>query len=508
MNFQRSGINRWMWKASKFTAFDPVTRRALLKFWIAAPGIVLAAVILYYLSRGRIEPRIAILAAIAVGVATLFLLFIMNRSLLSMHLLTRTGALVDKRLDKILSQLDDRFAIFSHVQAGDHRVDHIIIGPSGVYTIKTSATLDKDGWARAGDIEQLLVEDNAVNELIHKTVPQSTMPTQSVLCVPQGSTIRVDQEDRGVWIVAADKLAVSLIKRSTAEGAIGQNVNETGAFSSDTMQAAAIERALAHHWNIPTRHNRTDYAPPPDLTGDTPRRRQLSSRLTEHSCSERFYLLKLKLSLPAVITTALLTFVAIAWAGPDEMNDWLKTNAIDSAAGQRKDESELQWYNGTSLTLEGRAFEDTQTSYSRLETRRQNEVTHGVWYAANCSAGVTLRFVTDSPEISVAWEKVRQPMSHMAWTGSGGLDLYAREDNKWVYRGTGKPTGEESLAVVQRANGHEQVATEYLMFLPLYSPVNKLEIGISSGNSISPGPDRYSEQLPLVFYGTSITQGE
>ncbi len=255
-------------EGSRLTAFDPVTRRALIKFWIAAPGIVLAAVILYYLSRGRIDPMIAIIAAVVVAVVALVLLFVMNRSLLSMHVITRAGANVDQRLEKVLSQLDDRFSIFSQVQAGDHWIDHIIVGPSGVYTIKSSATLDKDGWARSADMEQLLAEDEAVNALIREVSPQTNLPTQSVLCVPQGSTIRVDQEDRGVWIVAADKLAVSLIKRSSAEGAIGQNVNETGAFSSDTMQSAAIERALAHHWNIPTRRNRTDFTPPSDLTGE------------------------------------------------------------------------------------------------------------------------------------------------------------------------------------------------------------------------------------------------
>ncbi len=254
-------------EGSRLTSFDPVTRKALIRFWIAAPGIVLAAVVLYYLSRGRIDPTLSIVAAIVVAVAALVLLFVMNRSLLSMHVVTRGEVNVDQRLDKVLSQLDDRFAIFSHVQAHDHWVDHIIVGPSGVYTIKSSATLDTNGWARSADLEQLLDEDKAVGEVINEVVPQTSLRCQAVLCVPQGSTIRVDQDNRDVWIVAADKLAVSLIKRSSAEGAIGQNVNETGAFSSDTMQAAAIERALAHYWNIPTRRNRTDFTPPSDLTG-------------------------------------------------------------------------------------------------------------------------------------------------------------------------------------------------------------------------------------------------
>ncbi len=257
-------------EGSKLKSFDPVTRKALLKFWISAPGIIVAAILLYLLSRGRIEPGIAIVAALVVAVAALILLFIMNRSLLSMHVITREDARVDQRLDKVLSQLDDRFAIFHNVQAAEQWIEHIIVGPSGVYAVKTSATLDKDGWARAADIEQLLAERQAAEEQIREVVPQNTMTVEPVLCVPQGSTIRLDQDNQGVWIVAADKLAVALIKRSTDEGAIGKNVNETGAFSSDTMQAAAIERALAHHWNIPTKRNRTDYAPPSDLTGDSP----------------------------------------------------------------------------------------------------------------------------------------------------------------------------------------------------------------------------------------------
>jgi len=252
-------------EGSQLKSFDPATRRALVKFWIAAPGIVVAAMVLYYLSRsGHIEPRIAIAFAVLVAVCALALLFVMNKSLLSMRVITREEARVDDRLERVLSQLDDRFAIFNRVAADDVAVDYIIVGPSGVYTVKASGTLDKDGWARAADIEQLLAECQATEALIKRLVPHVQIRNEAVLCVPQGSTIRVDQDDRGVWVVAADKLAVALIKRSSAEGAIGANVNETGAFSSDTMQSAAIERALAHHWDIPTRRNRTDFEPAPE----------------------------------------------------------------------------------------------------------------------------------------------------------------------------------------------------------------------------------------------------
>lgn len=258
-------------EGSQIKNFDPVTRRALIKFWIAAPGLLIAASILYYLSRSeRPEPSVAIIAAIIVAFFALVLLFIMNRSLLSMRVVSKEDLKVEQRLDRVMLQLDDRFAIFSGVAAGEQAVDHVIVGPTGICTVKISATEEKDGWARAADIEQLIADTKAMDALLEELVPNLTLKNQSVLCVPTGSTVHIDQEAGGVWVVAADSLAPSLIKRSTAEGAIGQNVNETGAFSTDTMESVAVERALAHHWDIPTRKNRTDFLPPRDLLNDNP----------------------------------------------------------------------------------------------------------------------------------------------------------------------------------------------------------------------------------------------
>lgn len=258
-------------EGSQIKNFDPVTRRALIKFWIAAPGLIIAASILYYLSRSEgPEPSLAITAAIIVAVFALVLLFIMNRSLLSMRVVSQDDLKVEQRLDRAMMQLDDRFSIFSGVAAGEQAIDHLIIGPTGIYTVKISATDEKDGWARAADIEQLLADTKAVDALLLELIPHLSLKNQSVLCVPTGPTVHIDQESGGVWVVAADTLAVSLIKRSSAEGAIAQNVNETGAFSTDTMESVAVERALAHHWDIPTRKNRTDFLPPRDLLNDSP----------------------------------------------------------------------------------------------------------------------------------------------------------------------------------------------------------------------------------------------
>ena len=246
--------------------FDPITRRALGRFWISALGIMVAALALYGLSRKIVLPGPTLVGSIVAAIIALLLLFMMNRALHKIKVMTKAEVKVDRRTEQVLAQLDDRFSVFNQVMVGEHLVDHIIVGPTGVYSVKASATLDKDGWARSGDIDQALEERRAVSDLLHKAAPETDVSVDSILCVPAGSTVRVGQEDKGVWVVGAEKMAAALVMRSSQEGAITKNVNETGAFSSDSLQSAAIERALANHWNIPTRKTSQDYMPPENLT--------------------------------------------------------------------------------------------------------------------------------------------------------------------------------------------------------------------------------------------------
>jgi hypothetical protein len=220
-----------------------------------------AATALYGLSRKIVLPGPTLVGSIVAGIVALLLLFVMNRSLRKIKVLSPAEAKLDKRTEQVLAQLDDRFSVFNQVMAGEHLIDHIIVGPTGVYSVKASATLDSDGWARSGDIDQALVEREAVGALVKETAPEFSVHVEPVLCVPAGSTVRVGQEDKGVWIVPAEKMPAALIMRSSQEGAITKHVMETGAFSADALQSAAIERALANHFNLPTRKTRVDYMP-------------------------------------------------------------------------------------------------------------------------------------------------------------------------------------------------------------------------------------------------------
>ncbi len=199
------------------------------------------------------------------------------------------------------------------------------------------------------------------------------------------------------------------------------------------------------------------------------------------------------------------SLVHLADAAAPDPSALLQAKPVTPAEMTIKPKSTLRWVDGKYLTMEGRGFTDTVTSYSRLDKKYEGQVTSGVWNNSKCASGVALRFITNSPDISVSWGDVRSAMNHMAWTGTSGVDLYALENGKWVFRGIGQPAGTQNMEVLQ--SGKPAQSTEYLLFLPLYSKVDTVEIGIAQTASIAAGPNRYAGKLPIVYYGTSITQG-
>lgn len=215
--------------------------------------------------------------------------------------------------------------------------------------------------------------------------------------------------------------------------------------------------------------------------------------------------MKMNLLFHLVAVAGFCTLISLADAAGPDATSWLSANAAPPARLSVKPKSTLRWIDGKYLTMEGRASTNTVTDYGRLNKKYQEQVTSGVWNNASCASGVALRFVTNSPEISVSWGQIKNAMAHMAWTGSGGVDLYAWENNQWVWRATGQPEGPDNQKVL--LTGQPVKATEYLLFLPLYSKVDKVEVGIEQTANITAAPARYDGKLPIIYYGTSITQG-
>ena len=169
----------------------------------------------------------------------------------------------------------------------------------------------------------------------------------------------------------------------------------------------------------------------------------------------------------------------------------------------------LYWYDIRDLGVEGKGWVDTKSFYDRLPARAEEMVREPVWNLSHDSAGMCVRFVTDATTIHARWA-LRDDglaMNHMAATGVSGLDLYFRgTDGKWKWLAIGRPT-EYPVNSVQLVTGIPESEREYILYLPLYNGVTSVEIGIPEGTSISKAPPYPGGRKPILFYGTSITQG-
>ncbi len=169
---------------------------------------------------------------------------------------------------------------------------------------------------------------------------------------------------------------------------------------------------------------------------------------------------------------------------------------------------EWLWYDATELTVEGKGWTDTDRFYDRLPARAKETVPPAVWSLSRHSAGMGVRFVTDSTKIAARWTVLSGDlaMPHMPATGVSGLDLYVKDNGVWHWIGNGRPTGQSTQATL--ADGIPEGSREYMIYLPLYNGTESLEIGVVPAAMLAEAPSRPAgKDKPIFFYGTSITHG-
>lgn len=167
------------------------------------------------------------------------------------------------------------------------------------------------------------------------------------------------------------------------------------------------------------------------------------------------------------------------------------------------------------FSLEGLAWRQENEAAGRLYYRlpahfttkdASRDVIEGI---ANQTAGVCVRFRSDSPELTLrATLAYGCDMNHMPRTGSCGFDSYCRQpgDSRIVYHRSIQPDRDQAeITSLFGINSTGQLCDWQVNF-PLYGGVSKVEIGVKPGSQLLP-PTPHRVGRPLVFYGSSITQG-
>lgn len=179
------------------------------------------------------------------------------------------------------------------------------------------------------------------------------------------------------------------------------------------------------------------------------------------------------------------------------------------------------WYDGSELPLEGQGWSSRgrawdrlnipqKATYDRLPQKFEGKTSDEVWMLQTNTAGESFRFLTDSNELRIRWRprSANLGMWHFPSTGMSGIDVYQWSDEHSCWRFTTPPWPAPPKAEGAEYTWKIEPGVPTIINLPLYNGIDYFRLGVKRGCTISELPPRKSGvRRPVVFYGTSTTQG-
>lgn len=142
--------------------------------------------------------------------------------------------------------------------------------------------------------------------------------------------------------------------------------------------------------------------------------------------------------------------------------------------------------------------QEEMNAYGELAVREMENLN-------SSSCGNRLRFHTSSKKIIFKVQlKRRFGYEKMVNLNSMGFDVYELDGDEYIHRTVFGPADSynifaEEISIPKNGN--------LCIFLPSYNTIQKMHIGIEKGSEIHPIDYPSDKQLPIVFYGNSVTQG-
>lgn len=158
------------------------------------------------------------------------------------------------------------------------------------------------------------------------------------------------------------------------------------------------------------------------------------------------------------------------------------------------------------LNLIGKIHEDTPNPYHRVDTVKYKGFTEGENRQVRCPAGLAVLFKTNSTTISVkteyGWQYNAMNTMGIAYRG---YDLYIKDGGQWLWAASGATkheNGNDNLVLIKNMDNSEK---ECMLYLPIYSEVYSVKIGIQEGSMIEALESPFRHRIGI--FGSSFTHG-
>lgn len=168
------------------------------------------------------------------------------------------------------------------------------------------------------------------------------------------------------------------------------------------------------------------------------------------------------------------------------------------------------WYSIKEKPFEisGLAWFEKEGIYRRLPEKPDYKISESVNTLADCTAGVQLRFKTNSAILRIKGRLLNPSgrMPHMPSTGEGGFDCYIGNFGKMKYLTTTKFPVRSKNFEFTFFEFKERKKRDITLYFPLYNGVKEVFIGLEKNANLLP-PEPFKRKGRIIVYGTSITQG-
>ncbi len=169
-------------------------------------------------------------------------------------------------------------------------------------------------------------------------------------------------------------------------------------------------------------------------------------------------------------------------------------------------EPDIVWYNAKDFSLHGVFYCEQEKRYLRFPHEIAKTVSESVAFLNTSTSGGRVRFKTNSSYIAIRVVSDRLgALPIMPKSGYSGFDLYRNFEGRDRYFTTFIPQDTKADGYSSGTKTYGEL-TNYTINFPLYGGVQELFIGLKK-DAVLENPTPYRHTLPIVFYGSSITQG-
>jgi hypothetical protein len=160
------------------------------------------------------------------------------------------------------------------------------------------------------------------------------------------------------------------------------------------------------------------------------------------------------------------------------------------------------------IDLYGTTYDEKLGWFQRMPYQIAKQITYNIEVLSSTTAGARAKFSTDAQELilSVSYKYIAK-MNQMPFSGSSGFTLLEENDNKYKYIASFIPKYDNQTGYTIKAKLPGGSMHEYVLFFPMYNDyITDIKLAFPKESTVKNGR-KYRFDLPVLYYGSSITQG-